>query len=206
MPGRSTSRRIHIARLRLPLHGRRVDLVVPTLAQVPAVVRLFNDPSVARWTLHIPHPYTTRDGRKWVRRAAEGRRTGGWLGLTVVRCSDGEVLGGVGLHDLGTGRLRAEVGYWLGRAHRGRGYATEAVNLLVRTGFTRLGLHRIEARVFPGNTASRGVARRCGFRYEGRLRDEVQKDGRWRATLLFARVATDPVPRRKRSSGRPMGT
>ncbi|MGA7476391.1 MAG: GNAT family N-acetyltransferase [Thermoplasmata archaeon] len=196
MPARPTSPRRRIARLRFPLHGRRVDLVLPVSAHVPAVVRLLNDPSVARWTLHVPHPYTKRDGRKWIRNATAGRRSGRWLGLTVVRRSDGEILGGVGLHDLETGRTRAEVGYWIGREHRGHGYATEAVNLLVRTGFTRLGLHRIEARVFPGNTASRGVARRCGFRYEGRLRDEVRKDGRWRATLLFARIASDPLPQR----------
>jgi len=173
-----------------------VDLVLPDLRQVPAVVGLLSDPSVARWTLHIPHPYTARDARRWVRHAAEGRRTGRSLGLMVVRHSDGEVLGGVGLHDLEPGRTRAEVGYWIGREHRGRGYATEAVNLLVRAGFQHLRLHRIEARVFPGNAASRGVARRCGFRFEGRLRDEVQKDGRWRTTLLFARIASDPVPRR----------
>jgi ribosomal-protein-alanine N-acetyltransferase len=113
-----------------------------------------------------------------------------------VRRSDGEVLGGVGLHDLKEGDPCAEVGYWIGREHRGQGYATEAVSLLVRTGFTRLGLHRIEALVFPANVASRGVMRGCGFRYEGRLRDEARKDGRWRSTLLFARIASDPPPRR----------
>ncbi|HEY1197556.1 MAG TPA: GNAT family N-acetyltransferase [Thermoplasmata archaeon] len=196
MAVRPSSARNRIARLRFPLRGRRVDLVPPALDQIPAVVRLMNEPSVARSTLHVPYPYTSRNGRDWVRKAKAGRRSGRWLGLTVVRRSDAEILGGVGLHNLGGGSTSAEAGYWLGREHRGQGYATEAVNLLVRTGFTRLGLHRIEARVFPTNAASRGVVRRCGFRYEGRLRDEVQKDGHWRATLLFARLETDPPPRR----------
>lgn len=196
MAARPTSLRTRIARLRFPLRGRRVDLVIPVPAHVPSFVALLNDPSVARWTLHVPHPYLTRDGQKWVRHATAGRRSGRWLGLTVVRRSDGAVLGGVGLHDLETGSTRAEVGYWLGREYRGQGYATEAVDLLVRTGFRRLGLHRIEALVFPGNAASRALARRCGFRYEGRMRDEVQKDGCWRSTLLFARIGSDPPPRR----------
>ena len=192
MAARAGSQRARLARLKLPIRGARVELVPPSMDQVPAVVRLLKEPSVARWTLHVPHPYTRRDGRNWVRKSTEGRRTGQWLALTVVRSSDGEVLGGVGLHNLEEWSTSAEVGYWLGREHRGRGYATEAVNALLTTGFTRLGLHRIEARVFPRNLASRAVVRRCGFRYEGRLRDEAQKNGRWRATLLFARLASDP--------------
>jgi RimJ/RimL family protein N-acetyltransferase len=114
----------------------------------------------------------------------------------VVRRSDGALLGGVGLHHLEKGRPWAEAGWWLGREHRGQGYATEAVNLLVRTGFRSLGLHRVEARIFPRNRASRALARRCGFRYEGRLRDEARKGDHWQTTLLYARLSSDPPPRR----------
>lgn len=202
MAARRGSLRDRIARLRFPLEGPRVDLVPPGPAQVAAFVRLMNEPSVARWTLHIPYPYTERDAREYVRKATSQRRRGVSLGLTIVRRDDGEVLGGVGLHWLEEEVARGEVGYWLGREHRGEGYATEAVNVLLAVGFTRLGLRRIEARVFPRNAASRQVALRCGFRYEGRLRDEVPKDGRWRATLLFARIATDPPVRRRRVAER----
>jgi len=196
MAARSGFARRRFARLRFPLRGRRVDLVPPALRQVPAVVRLLGEPSVARWTLHVPYPYRERDGREWVQRARANRRSGRSLGLTVRRRFDETLLGGVGLHRFEEGDTSAEVGYWIGREHRGRGYAAEAVDLLVRTGFARLGLHRIEARVFPGNLASRGVLRQCGFRYEGRLRDEAWKNGRWRATLLFARLASDPAAAR----------
>lgn len=200
MASRAGSVRRRIARLPLPLRGRRVDLVVPHRRFVPEFVRLMNEPSVSRWTLHVPRPYRESDSREWVRRSGRNRRAGRALNLTVLRRSDGTVLGGVGLHHIEEDGARAEAGYWLGREHRGRGYATEAVQLLVRTGFSRLGLHRIEARVFPGNAASQRVLRRCGFRFEGRLRDEAFKNGRWRATLLFARVVTDPPPRRTRAA------
>lgn len=194
MPARPDSPRRRIGRLNFPLSGRRVDLVLPAPGQLPEAVRLLSEPSVARWTLHIPFPYRERDGRDWIRRAAEGRRSGRSLGLMVVRRSDRRLLGGVGLHHFEEGGSAAEVGYWIGREHRGHGYASEAVDLLVRTGFTRLGLHRIEARVFPANLASRRVAERCGFHYEGRLRDEAWKDGHWRAILLFSRLVSDPAP------------
>ena len=187
-----------VARLRLPILGRRVLLASPDLDHLKATVRLLNDPHVQRGTLRLPFPYTEADARAWVRRANRERKAGHSLALRVVRRSDGELLGGVGLHQLEEDAARAEIGYWLGREFWGQGYATEAVNLFVRVAFVRLGLHRIEARVYPWNTASRGVARRCGFRFEGRLRDEARKNGRWLTTLLFARLATDPPAARGR--------
>jgi len=192
---RAKSNRDRIARLRFPLRGKRVELVVPVRRQIPAVVRLLNEPSSARWTLHIPFPYTAKDAEEYVRRTRRNRRAGRALGLMVVRRSDGAVIGGVGLHHFEEGGGCAEAGYWLGKEYRGHGYATEALNLLVRTGFRRLDLFRIEALVFPRNRASRGVVRRCGFRYEGRLRGEAWKDGRWQATLLYARLKSDPSPK-----------
>ena len=159
---------------------------------IPAVVRLMNEPSVALWTLHIPFPYTARDARAYVQRSGRNRRAGRSLGLGIVRRRDRALLGGVGFQNFVEEAARAEVGYWLGREHRGQGYASEALQVLLRVGFTRLGLHRVEARVYPRNRASRALLRRNGFRYEGRLRDEVQKNGRWQSTLLYSRIVTDP--------------
>jgi len=133
-----------------------------------------------------------RNAREFLRNTTRQRRTGRSLVLMVVRRQDGALLGGVGLHHLEERGDSAEAGWWIGKEHRGFGYATEAVDLLVRTGFRRLALHRVQAFVFPRNRASRAVARRCGFRYEGRLRDEARKGRRWVATLLFARLASDP--------------
>lgn len=189
--------RVRLSRLRFPIRGPRVDLVLPSPKHIAAVVGLMNDPSVARWTLHIPSPYSEQNARNYLRRARTGRRAGQSLHFMIVRRSDGVLLGGAGLHRIEEESQRAEVGYWLGREHRGHGYASEAVSVLLRVGFGRLGIHRIEARVFPRNAPSIHVVRRCGFRYEGRLRDEVQKDGRWRATLLYSRLSTDPPVRRR---------
>ena len=198
---RSLSSRI--THLSLPIRGDRIELVAPSVDHVAATVRLMNDPAIARGTLHIPYPYSEKDARLWTRKSIRERRAGRSLGLRIVRRSDHEMLGGVGLHRLEEEAARAEIGYWLGKEYWGQGYATEAVNLLPQFGFSCLDLHRIEARIFPGNAASLRLARRCGFRYEGRLRDEVVKNGRWQATLLFARISTDPPPAPSGSPRRP---
>jgi [ribosomal protein S5]-alanine N-acetyltransferase len=188
-----------VSGLPLPIRTRRLELVPPRLDQVGALLALFREQSVARWTLHVPHPYTASDAREHILRSRTMRRRGRSLSLQIVRRADGELVGGVGLHNLDEDHSSAEVGYWVGRPYRHHGYAEEATRALVNVAFRRLGLHRVEAAVFPGNSSSVRLLRRCGFRYEGRVRDEVRKDGVWRTTLSFARLTTDRVRTRRTS-------
>lgn len=64
------------------------------------------------------------------------------------------------------GRPEIEVGYRLGRAHWGRGYATEAVIAVRDYSFNVLGLPRLVALVDPMNVASIRVAKKAGMHFE----------------------------------------
>ena len=57
---------------------------------------------------------------------------------------------------------------------------TEALQLVLREAFTKLGLHRLEANIQPGNTASIALAKRCGFELEGFSPRYLKVGGRWR--------------------------
>lgn len=65
---------------------------------------------------------------------------------------------------------RAELGYTIARAYWGQGYATEAVQALIRFGFEQMDLVRIEAVVLPDHSASARVLEKAGMQYEGLLR------------------------------------
>jgi RimJ/RimL family protein N-acetyltransferase len=80
---------------------------------------------------------------------------------------------------------KAEIGYGLGIAHRGRGYATEAARALIDICFTKLGLHRVQAIASSGNPASVRVLERLGMKPEGRLREANMRDGKWCDLLYF---------------------
>ena len=73
-----------------------------------------------------------------------------------------------------------EKGLW------GKGYATEAVLQLLDFGFQERGLHRISCSLLEGNTASRRVAEKCGYRQEGLLRDAVFKNGRFQNLVVMS--------------------
>lgn len=80
----------------------------------------------------------------------------------------------------------AELGYAVRRAWWGRGYATEIAATMVEFAFSQLGVHRIQAACGPDNAASQRVLAKLGFRYEGRLRENVFAHGGWRDSLLYA--------------------
>jgi ribosomal-protein-alanine N-acetyltransferase len=62
----------------------------------------------------------------------------------------------------------------------GQGYMTEGMGLVLDYTFGELGLHRIEANIQPGNTASIALVRRCGFVKEGFSEKYLKIGGEWR--------------------------
>ncbi len=79
-----------------------------------------------------------------------------------------------------------KLGYAVAFDHWGKGYATDAARTLVHYGFRELGLHRSSAAIGPENVASLRMAERLGMTFEGRIRDHVHTNGRWRDSLLYS--------------------
>jgi RimJ/RimL family protein N-acetyltransferase len=78
--------------------------------------------------------------------------------------------------------------------HAGRGYATEAVQLLVDHLFATKKEHRIHLAIVPGNVASERIATKCGFVLEGTVRGAFFNDGRNQDVALYSLLRTDPRP------------
>ncbi len=70
---------------------------------------------------------------------------------------------------------RIEVGYFVVQSQTGKGYATEAARATVRFAFEHLGVLRVELQCRADNQASKRVVERCGFVYEGRMRQRHRK-------------------------------
>jgi RimJ/RimL family protein N-acetyltransferase len=84
----------------------------------------------------------------------------------------GEVLGGIGLHARMVVNPRAlEVGFWCHSRHAGRGVATLATRALAALAFERFGCDRLQVLHDEANAASRRVVEKCGFLFEGVLRN-----------------------------------
>jgi len=120
------------------------------------------------------------------------------IGLNVCARDTGLIVGGFNLNNIVHGRfLNAALGYWAFAGSAGRGYLSEGLRLVMRYAFGELGLHRLEANVQPGNTASIRLVERNGFRYEGTSPGYLFIDGAWRDHQRWAITAemVDPATR-----------
>ena len=68
----------------------------------------------------------------------------------------------------------------------GLGIAKEAAEAVIKFGFERLSLHRIEGRCMAENNQSVSVLTKCGMKYEGTLREAVIVKGRYVSVKLFS--------------------
>jgi len=96
------------------------------------------------------------------------------------------LLGSVGLNRIDRVAGSANLGYWIGEAHRGRGLATRAAAWAADYGFRELGLERIEIRVLPHNAASLRVAEKLGAAREAVLPGSLEFQGRPADAVLFS--------------------
>ncbi len=136
----------------------------------------------------FPHPFSVADGAAYIGAVlARPRETS--FAITV----NDVAVGGISLR-IGEDieRLSAELGYWLGESHWGRGIATAAVGAVTQYGFEALGLMRIFAVPYATNPASCRVLEKAGYVREGVMRASAIKDGKLLDQVLYARISLEP--------------
>lgn len=109
--------------------------------------------------------------------------------FAVVRREDGVLMGSAGfIPDPARENPRARMlGYALGRAYWGQGYMTECVRAILAHGFGTMALDLVSVNCYPHNARSRNVIEKCGFRYEGTLRQaEELFDGTVHDHVMFS--------------------
>ena len=121
----------------------------------------------------------------------------------VCRLDDDAIVGSINLSQIFLGGFRsAYLGYYVGAQYSGKGYFTEAMQLILGYAFEDLKLHRLEANIQPANVASLKLVKRAGFIREGFSRRYLKIGGRWRDHERWAIIAEDWKSKRKRSSTR----
>jgi RimJ/RimL family protein N-acetyltransferase len=167
------------------------ELLTPRLRLRPfrandarAVAALCAEREIAATTLLIPHPYGLGDAKAWIAGHAPAFAEGKRVDFAVALRAEGTLVGAAGLR-LEPDHNRAELGYWIGKAHWNMGFATEAARAVLGFGFRICRLHRIYAHHMASNPASGEVLLKLGMRYEGRVRQHVLKWDRYEDILIF---------------------
>ena len=122
----------------------------------------------------------------------ERARSDAFAYFLICRKEDDAILGLINLSQIFHGPFQsAYLGYYIGEKYARQGFMTEALQLTLRHAFGNLKLHRLEANIQPGNTASVALVKRAGFVREGYSRRYLKIGGQWRDHERWALIAED---------------
>ncbi len=148
------------------------------------------DTDVMRRSGDLPFPESRERAKKWAAEQAlqEGKDDRyRW----VVESLSGEFVGMIETHFCNRRHGTFQLGIAVLREHWRKGYASEAIRLVLAYYFRDLRYQKVNAHVFSFNEASLGLFRKLGFRQEGRLRRMVFADGAYHDEVVFGMTAEE---------------
>jgi ribosomal-protein-alanine N-acetyltransferase len=127
----------------------------------------------------------TKAQMDWYKQLTE---QGSGLAWKMVEKQTGEKIGVIATYAYKPEHNKAEVGFWLLPTFWNKGYAAEALKTVNTYWKKEKSLHRMEAFVEEGNTASSKLLEKCGFQYEGTMRDCEIKNSAYISLRIYAMI------------------
>lgn len=118
------------------------------------------------------------------------------LPLLIFNADQTELMGSIGLNAIDWQIPCFEIGYWISQNYTGKGFITEAVNILTQFVFLKWNAKRVEIRCDSENTKSQAVAERLNFALEAHFKNHrIQPyTKKLSGTLVYARYDTKDLP------------
>jgi len=154
----------------------------------------FSDASVVEW-MDIEPLIHIDEARAIITWAKGQRALGAGLRWSIRERPSGAFVGTCGFNRIVLERgRRGEIAYDLTRHWQGRGVMAAVMPATVEFGWRRLGLHRLEARVTPGNVRSCALLERHGFAREGVLAGYGFWKGRYFDQIVYGLTRAGAAP------------
>ena len=107
------------------------------------------------------------------------------LRLVIYLQSTNTPIGLIDLFDFNAQHRRAGIGILIDPNSQGQGYATEALDLLIKYSFKHLNLHQLYANITSDNTNSLTLFKKLGFKEVGTKQDWILSDDTYKHEILF---------------------
>jgi RimJ/RimL family protein N-acetyltransferase len=172
-----------------PLEPEDVAVVAPWL----------NDQEVIRYTRQY-RPMTRARESEWLNRVSNSETD---VVLGIAPRASNELIGMAGLHAIDFRSRHCLFGITIGvKEAWNKGYGTETARLLVEHAFLTLNLNRVGLHVHEYNERGVRAYEKAGFRREGRLRQEVFRDGRYWDTFVMGVLRDEWLAARQAEAAR----
>ena len=161
------------------LEGKNVNLRLMEKEDLPLIAEWFSSPEVFG-EYNTLRQMSKAEAEKMFESPLE-------LKPFIIEKKDGGKIGFVShFYVLHPAVKQLEIGYILVPSERGKGYCTEAVNIMVDYLFLSKESRRIQAQTDLRNVASQKVLEKVGFKKEGTLRKNFFVRGEWRDAYLYS--------------------
>lgn len=165
--------------------GERVRLRGIEESDIGKFVTWLNDPEVIQ-NLLIFWPLSMKQEEKWFEDLGKRELVEQPLAIEAKTDSGWELIGNCTFEKIDWITRCTEVGIVIGnKDYWGRGYGSEALKLMLQFGFKRLNLNRIYLHVFETNPRAIHAYEKVGFKHEGRLRQDIYKNGQYIDVLVM---------------------
>lgn len=108
------------------------------------------------------------------------------VNLAICLKESDKHIGNIYLHKIDWISRNAQLGIFIGESEeRNKGYGQSAVRQLLLHAFSDLGMKKIYFNVLADNKTAIHVYEKCGFKVEGRLKNQVFKQGKWKDLIVM---------------------
>lgn len=166
------------------LETQRLKLRKFTLKDAKDVFAYASDPEVTRYTIFDFHT-EKKQSLEFINSVLVRYGLGEPAPWAIWHKADKCVIGGCGFSHWDKEHGRGEVGYAIARNYWNQGLTTEAMQAVIRFGFERANMNRIEARCIPSHTPSQRVMQKVGLKFESLQRSHSYFKGGYQDLTLF---------------------
>lgn len=165
--------------------GEHIQLRSLELKDAKFMIQVYNSLEARRF-LDDPAPLSLEDAEQWIRKTWEQRKAHQHFFFAIELRESKELLGVCGLFGVRKINRKAELMITLyDESNRGKGYGTEALQLLLDYGFNQLNLHRIVLFTHEINKRAQRIYEKLGFKPGGRRRQASFFEGAYHDLLLY---------------------
>lgn len=171
------------------IYGNKIALRAIELQDAKVLLEMINDPNIEMMVGGSSFPVSYDMQCKWI----EEQYNGTDFRAIITKKDDLDIaLGTIILTDIDFKNATAEVHIKLATNDvRGKGYATDALNALLKYSFNQLRLNCVYAQVLEHNCISINLFKKCGFKVEGTLKSRVYKNGKFINVISFSKLKDD---------------
>ena len=170
------------------IKGTRVELAPLDRKHIDVFLKWFNDPEITQYLL-MYKPLTRDMEEEWFDNLKK-RENDVFFSILIHEQNDKKtekIIGNCSIQNINSKNRACSCGIIIGeKEYQGKGYGTEAMEMLIEYGFNTLNVNRIELTVYEFNIRAYKSYLKVGFVEEGRKRQARYHNGKYYDEVIMA--------------------